>query len=112
MQFLAQEGGSINAVFRSFENNSLWVILVVALLALGFAYYLRQERLFRSLYAALADEVVNNTATVSMFSMDIRPYLGTTPRWARTLFSRAVLPIPVVLAIIAVGFTLLGPALR
>jgi len=43
MQFLAQEGGSINAVFRSFENTSLWVILVVALLALGFAYYLRQE---------------------------------------------------------------------
>src|SRR5438105_13827827 len=43
MRFLAQEGGSINAVFRSFENNSLWVILVVALLALGFAYYLRQE---------------------------------------------------------------------
>ncbi|HEX9313270.1 MAG TPA: sodium-translocating pyrophosphatase [Actinomycetota bacterium] len=43
MLFLAQEGGSINAVFRSFETNSLWVILVVALLALGFAYYLRQE---------------------------------------------------------------------
>ena len=43
MHFLAQEGGSINAVFRSFEDNSLWVILVISLLALGFAYYLRQE---------------------------------------------------------------------
>src|SRR5206468_8209359 len=38
-----QEGGSINAVFRSFEDTSLWVILIVALAALGFAYYLRQE---------------------------------------------------------------------
>jgi K(+)-stimulated pyrophosphate-energized sodium pump len=43
MHVLAQEGGSINAVFRSFEDTSLWVILIVAFAALGFAYYLRQE---------------------------------------------------------------------
>jgi K(+)-stimulated pyrophosphate-energized sodium pump len=43
MQFLAQEGGSINAVFRSFEDTSLWLILGISILALVFAYYLRRE---------------------------------------------------------------------
>ncbi len=40
---LAQEGGAINAVFGSFENNSLWVILFISLIALAFAYYLVRE---------------------------------------------------------------------
>ena len=38
----AGEGGPI-PTFGSFENNSLWVILLVSLLALGFAYYLVRE---------------------------------------------------------------------
>jgi K(+)-stimulated pyrophosphate-energized sodium pump len=37
---LAQEGGSIEATFRTLENNALWVILGVSLLALGVAYVL------------------------------------------------------------------------
>ena len=28
MRLLAQEGGSIDAVFKSFETNALWVILL------------------------------------------------------------------------------------
>ena len=36
----AGEGGPIQATFGSFETNSLWAILLVSLLALGFAYYL------------------------------------------------------------------------
>jgi K(+)-stimulated pyrophosphate-energized sodium pump len=40
---LAQEGGPIEAVFGPFENNALWVILVISLLALVFAYYLVRE---------------------------------------------------------------------
>jgi K(+)-stimulated pyrophosphate-energized sodium pump len=43
MSVLAQEGGSISAVFKSFENTSLWVILAVSLVALVFAAYLRRE---------------------------------------------------------------------
>jgi K(+)-stimulated pyrophosphate-energized sodium pump len=43
MLLLAQESGSIRAVFHSFENNSLLVLLLVSLVALGFAYYLRVE---------------------------------------------------------------------
>ncbi|MGH2792776.1 MAG: sodium/proton-translocating pyrophosphatase, partial [Actinomycetota bacterium] len=37
---LAQEGGRIEATFRSLENNALWVILGVSFLALAVAYVL------------------------------------------------------------------------
>ena len=40
---LAQEGGPIDAVFGSFEIHALWVILVISLVALAFAYYLVRE---------------------------------------------------------------------
>ncbi|MGQ0670595.1 MAG: sodium/proton-translocating pyrophosphatase, partial [Actinomycetota bacterium] len=43
MHVLAQEGGPIEAVFRSFETNALWVILAISVGALLFAYYLRRE---------------------------------------------------------------------
>src|SRR5437899_8636972 len=43
MHVLAQEAGSINARFGSFEDTALWVILVIALAALAFAYYLVRE---------------------------------------------------------------------
>ncbi|MGH2634879.1 MAG: sodium-translocating pyrophosphatase [Actinomycetota bacterium] len=45
---LAQEGGPIEAVFGSFETNALWVILVISLVALVFAYYLVREVLAAS----------------------------------------------------------------
>src|SRR3989442_1589135 len=40
---LGQEGGSINAIFRSLENNALWVILGISFLALAVAYYLVKQ---------------------------------------------------------------------
>jgi K(+)-stimulated pyrophosphate-energized sodium pump len=43
MHLLAQESGRIDAVFRPFEDNALWVILVISLLALGVAYYFSRE---------------------------------------------------------------------
>ena len=43
MHLLAQESGSIRAVFDTFENSALWVIFVISLLALAFAYYLVRE---------------------------------------------------------------------
>jgi K(+)-stimulated pyrophosphate-energized sodium pump len=46
--FLAQEGGSIDAVFRSFEDNALWVILAISLLALVVAFYFSREVLAAS----------------------------------------------------------------
>jgi len=41
--WIAQEGGPIKAVFGSFENNALWVILIISLIALLFAWYLVRE---------------------------------------------------------------------
>ena len=48
MPFIAQEGGTITAVFRSFENNALWIILGISVLALAFAGYLSREVLAAS----------------------------------------------------------------
>ncbi|MFA5891439.1 MAG: sodium-translocating pyrophosphatase [Actinomycetota bacterium] len=41
--FLAAEGGRIDAVFRPLENNALWVISAIALLALVVAYFLVRQ---------------------------------------------------------------------
>jgi K(+)-stimulated pyrophosphate-energized sodium pump len=41
--WVAQEGGPIKAVFGSFENNALWVILLISIAALLFAWYLVRE---------------------------------------------------------------------
>jgi K(+)-stimulated pyrophosphate-energized sodium pump len=43
MHVLAAEGGPINAIFGSFEDRALWVVLVISLVALAFAYYLVRE---------------------------------------------------------------------
>jgi K(+)-stimulated pyrophosphate-energized sodium pump len=43
LHLLAQESGPIDVIFRSFEDRALWVILVVSLVALAFAYYLVRE---------------------------------------------------------------------
>ena len=43
MHVLGQESGPIRAVFGSFEDRSLWVILLISLGALAFAYYLVRE---------------------------------------------------------------------
>ena len=40
---LAQEGGPLDVVFKSFDNTALWVILGISLVALVFAYYLVRE---------------------------------------------------------------------
>ena len=40
---LAQESSPIKAVFGSFEDKALWVILAISLVALAFAYYLVRE---------------------------------------------------------------------
>src|SRR5688500_4123555 len=42
MHLLAQEGGPIQAVFGSFENNMLLFILAISVVALIVAYFLRR----------------------------------------------------------------------
>ncbi|MEW6058886.1 MAG: sodium-translocating pyrophosphatase [Actinomycetota bacterium] len=41
--YLAAEGGPIKAVFGSFEDKALWIILGISFVALVFAYYLVRE---------------------------------------------------------------------
>ena len=48
MFVLAQESGPINALFGSFENAALWVILGVSFLALAVAYLLSRDVLSAS----------------------------------------------------------------
>jgi K(+)-stimulated pyrophosphate-energized sodium pump len=43
MHVLAQEGGAIDAVFGSFENTMLWMLVGISFIALAFAYYLVRE---------------------------------------------------------------------
>ena len=43
MHVLAQEGGPIEAVFGSFENTMLWMLVGISCVALAFAYYLVRE---------------------------------------------------------------------
>ena len=72
------------------------------------AYYLRQERLFRKLYQTAADTLAGGTAQVRVFSMDVTPYATGTPSWAATLVSRTVVPIPIVLVGIAIGYVVVA----
>lgn len=76
------------------------------------AYYLRQERLFRALYNSLVADLSATPPALVVFDMDIRPHAASTPTWWATVVSRTVLPIPVVLAAIAVGFVWLAPVIR
>ncbi len=46
--YLAAEGGPIKAVFGSFEDKALWIILGISIVALVFAYYLVREVLAAS----------------------------------------------------------------
>jgi hypothetical protein len=63
------------------------------------AYYLRQERLYRKLYEAIADP----PKTVRPFSMTTEDYAGEVRSWVKTLAAKSVLPLhaAVVLVILA-----------
>lgn len=71
------------------------------------AYYLHQERLFRKLYQAAASDVAGTSGLV-VFSMNVSPYLASTPGWRAALLSRTVVPIPLVLAVVAVGYVVVA----
>lgn len=69
-----------------------WAALVALLPTLVFwgldAYYLRQERLFRGLYDAIARDLRGGGSAVELFAMDTSKFAGTDTGWASILFSR------------------------
>jgi hypothetical protein len=86
-----------------------WVALLGLVPTLLFwfldAYYLQQERLFRSLY----NDAIRVGTSVAVFSMDIRPYRARElNRLWRVCASRTVWPLHTSLALVVVGYAIAG----
>ncbi len=60
------------------------------------AYYLRQERLYRKLYEAIAGPL----KLVRPFSMATGDYAGEVPSWTKTLVAQSVLPLHAAIALV------------
>jgi hypothetical protein len=60
------------------------------------AFYLRQERLYRKLYEAIADPV----RIVRPFSMDTSDYAGQVESWRKTLAAKTILPLHAAIVLI------------
>lgn len=88
------------------QNAAEQLILIALIPALIFwgldAFYLRQERLYRKLYEAVAQQLRNDAAasSIELFTMNTRSYYSSVQSWARTLFSKTVLPIPLTISLI------------
>lgn len=85
-----------SAILALIISNPNPLLAVVALLSsLSFwgldAYYLRQERLFRSLYDDLrVSTPAKGTKKVEVFSLDTDKYEAQVPSWFRTLWSKSI----------------------
>ena len=68
------------------------------------AYYLRQERLFRSLYNAVRGSSQAADPAIEPYSLSTTPFQSTVPSWFQTLWARSVLAVHgvVLLAIVTV----------
>jgi len=62
------------------------------------AFYLRQERLYRKLYEAIA----NPLKVVRPFSMTTEEYVNDVRPWVRTLWARTILPLHATIVMIIV----------
>ena len=103
-----------SAILALIINNPNLLFAVVALFSsLSFwgldAYYLRQERLYRSLYDAIrVTKITKKTKKVEMFSLDTDKYEAQVPSWFRTLWSKSIFWLHgVVVVVIALAFILL-----
>lgn len=90
--------------------------LVPALVFWGLdAYYLRQERLYRRLYAEVARRVVHGPPAapdpapldLAPFDMDSRRFRAAVPSFGRTLVTPSVVTIPALLVLGVVGYELI-----
>jgi hypothetical protein len=81
------------------------------------AYYVRQERLYRRLYAAIGARLINgpstgaDTADPAPFDMDVNRYAAAVPSLGRTLVTPIVLTIPAVVFVGVVAY-LVGTSFR
>lgn len=72
------------------------------------AYYLRQERLFRKLYDHIRIHGDPATAgTIEPFTMNTTPFSKDVQSWPRTLFTRVISPLYVVILLVILAGTYL-----
>lgn len=85
----------------------LTVALVPTVIFWGLdAYYLRQERLFRELYAAVARGLSGDGRPVEPFDMSLDPYRDRVASLPRTLLVPHVLAVPLLLSFLVVVYML------
>jgi hypothetical protein len=73
------------------------------------AYYLRRERLFRRLYAAVGQAaVLGGEPDGRLFDMDTDEFRDAVPGYRATLFAGHVIVIPAMLVLLAAVLTLLA----
>lgn len=71
------------------------------------AYYLRQERLYRKLFAASATGIDDGSSSVPLFEMTASRYQDLVASWRRTLAAPSVAAIPLMLTSVILGIWLL-----
>jgi hypothetical protein len=102
------------AIISTRAHGSQALLLIALMPALIFwgldAYYLRQERMFRKLYTAVAHRLTAGAAApeVSPFDMDASRYADEVAGFFATLFAGHVLAIPAMLSVLALGYTVLS----
>ena len=85
------------------------VALLPALVFWGLdSYYVRQERLFRKLYEAVASQLRGDCTPVPLLSMDTSIGSKSVSSWFRTLMSGTLWPLYGVLIIVALLVTLVN----
>jgi hypothetical protein len=72
------------------------------------AYYLRRERSFRRLYAAVGQEMRAGLIEQRLFDMDTGEFETAVPSFFRTLLAGHVVAIPAMLIALAVGLASLA----
>ena len=102
-----------SAILALIISNPNPLFAIVALLSsLSFwgldAYYLRQERLFRSLYDDIRVSVTARKAKkIDVFSLDTDKYEVQIPSWFRTLWSKSIFWLHGVVVIV-IGFAVIA----
>jgi hypothetical protein len=101
---------SVILAFASSQSGAQGGLVILALVPVWIfwgldAYYLRQERLFRRLHAAIAKRLIDATAKpdVVPFDMDIEPFQHLVRPWRKMLMAPNVAAIPTALTLITLG---------
>lgn len=95
---LAEKDSNINfAVLALFPALSFWGLD---------AFYLRQERLFRQLYADICSSINSESSDLIPFSLETGKYAKSVDSWLHTLFAPTVVVLHGTVVALTVGVVL------